>query len=139
MNGRPSRWIGASWERMEARTDMITPPRRRARSAAPRAPCRSALRPRPPTAGCGWARRLHRPPARVFRAPRRPGAAGSTCGHRARPCDELMVVAALDDDPLIEHDDLLGVDNGREPMRDDERGAVLRDLLERILDVLLGV
>src|SRR5262249_32247445 len=40
---------------------------------------------------------------------------------------------------LIEHDDLVGVDNGREPMRDDERGAVLRHLLERILDVLLGV
>src|SRR5215475_8229909 len=33
-NGRPSRWTGASWERMEARTDMITPPRPRARRVA---------------------------------------------------------------------------------------------------------
>ena len=34
MNGRPSRWTGASWERMEARTDIVTRRRRRARPAA---------------------------------------------------------------------------------------------------------
>ena len=41
--------------------------------------------------------------------------------------------------PMVEHDDLVGGDNGREPMRDHERGAVLRHALERVLNVLLGV
>ena len=47
--------------------------------------------------------------------------------------------AALGDLALIEHDDLVGGDDGREPVRDDERGAVARHPLQRVLDFVLGV
>ena len=50
-----------------------------------------------------------------------------------------MVRAALDDHALVEHDDLVGADDGGEPVRDHQRGAVLRHQLERILDFPLGV
>ena len=50
-----------------------------------------------------------------------------------------MVAAALGDHALVEHDDLVGADDGGEPVRDDQRGAVLRYPLERVLDLLLGV
>ena len=53
--------------------------------------------------------------------------------------EQLLMRAALDDHALIEHQDLVGADDGREPMGDDERGAVLRHAVERILDVPLGV
>ena len=49
------------------------------------------------------------------------------------------VRAALDDRPLSEHEDLVGADDGGEPVRDHQRGAVLRHAVERVLDVLLGV
>ncbi len=35
--------------------------------------------------------------------------------------------AALDDHALVEHEDLVGADDGRQPVRDDQRGAALRD------------
>ena len=35
------------------------------------------------------------------------------------------MAAALDDGSFIEHEDLVGSDNGGEAMRDDERGAIL--------------
>ena len=44
--------------------------------------------------------------------------------------------AALDDLALVEHDDLVGVDDGRQPVRDDQRRAVLRHAVERVLDFL---
>ena len=50
-----------------------------------------------------------------------------------------MMGAALDDLALVEHDDLVGADDGREPVRDHQRGAAARDALERVLDFLLGV
>ena len=37
---------------------------------------------------------------------------------------------ALDDAAGFEHQDLVGVDHGREPVRDDQRGAAGRDLAE---------
>ena len=37
--------------------------------------------------------------------------------------EELGVRAALDDPPAVEHEDLVGIDDGREAMRDDERRA----------------
>ena len=46
--------------------------------------------------------------------------------------------AALDDRALVEHDDFIGVDDGREAMRDDQRGAAARDAVERVLDLALG-
>ena len=47
--------------------------------------------------------------------------------------------AALDDDALIEHQNLVGADDGREPVGDDQSGAVFRDAVERILNIALGV
>jgi hypothetical protein len=47
--------------------------------------------------------------------------------------------AALDDLALIEHDDLVGADNGREPVCDHQRGAALGHPLQRVLDFLFGV
>ena len=47
--------------------------------------------------------------------------------------------AALDDHAVVEHDDLVGADDGREPVRDDQRRAVARHPFERVLDLLLGV
>ena len=49
------------------------------------------------------------------------------------------VGSALGNAPLIQHDDLVGADDGGEPMRDHQRGAVARDALERFLDLMLGV
>ena len=53
--------------------------------------------------------------------------------------DKLRVLAALGDSALVEHYDLVGADDGREPMGDHERGAVLRHAIERVLNFLLGV
>jgi hypothetical protein len=47
--------------------------------------------------------------------------------------------AALGDLPVVEDDDLVGVDDRRQPVRDDQRRAVGGDEVERGLDLLLGV
>ena len=47
--------------------------------------------------------------------------------------------AALDDHAVIEHENLVGADDGRKPVRDDERGAVARHAVELILDVPFGM
>src|SRR5262245_35191867 len=52
---------------------------------------------------------------------------------------KLEMRALLDDLAMIEHDDVVGMNHGREPMRDDEAGAVLGHALERVLDLLLGM
>jgi hypothetical protein len=44
------------------------------------------------------------------------------------------VVAAFDDTAFVEHDDLVGVDDGRQPVGDDQAGAAGRDRAERRLD-----
>src|SRR5260221_11349181 len=49
------------------------------------------------------------------------------------------VGAALGDAALIEHDDFVGTDDGRKPMRDHQRGAAARDAFERFLDLGFGV
>ena len=38
---------------------------------------------------------------------------------------------------MVEHDDVVGMHHGGEPVGDDERRALARDPLERILDLLL--
>jgi hypothetical protein len=48
------------------------------------------------------------------------------------------VAAAFDDAALVHHDDAIGVDDGGEPVRDDQCGAALRDALELGLDRALG-
>src|SRR3954447_1394053 len=52
--------------------------------------------------------------------------------------EQRCVRAALDDDALVEHDDLVGADHRREAVRDDERRAAAADAVERVLDLLLG-
>ena len=46
--------------------------------------------------------------------------------------------AALDDDALVEHQDLVGADHRRQAMRDDERGAAARYAFERVLYLAFG-
>ena len=46
--------------------------------------------------------------------------------------------AALGDDALVEHEDLVGVDDRRQPMGDDQRRAPLRDALQRGLNLAFG-
>src|SRR5258708_39846657 len=60
-------------------------------------------------------------------------------GVESRLEQQLVMGAALDDDAVVEDDDLVGADDGGEPMRDDERGAIVRDEFQRILDFALGV
>ena len=60
-------------------------------------------------------------------------------GIKSAGSQKLRMGAALGDLALVEHDDLVGGDDGREPVRDHERGAVLRDPLQRVLDFMLGV
>src|SRR5690606_7317829 len=53
--------------------------------------------------------------------------------------EQRLMRAALDDAAVIDHDNLVGIDDRREPVRDDERGAVARDSVESDLDLPLGV
>ena len=59
-------------------------------------------------------------------------------GIDAAAADQGFVVAAFNDHAVIQHDDLVGIDDGREAMRDHQRGAAARHLFERILNVLFG-
>src|ERR1019366_4745685 len=45
-----------------------------------------------------------------------------------------LVVAVLDDSPLLDHQDLVRTANGGEPMRDDKRGAPVHQIGESFLD-----
>src|SRR5262249_2827960 len=53
--------------------------------------------------------------------------------------EQRLVGTALHDRALVEHDDLIGGDDGRGPPRDDERGAVARHPAHRLLNFLLGM
>jgi len=55
--------------------------------------------------------------------------------------DQFGMGAALDDAPALEHDNAIGVDHARKPMRQDQRGAALHEAVERALDdrFVLGV
>ena len=46
--------------------------------------------------------------------------------------------AALDNDAVVEHDDLVGADHRRQAVRDDEGRAAAADPVEGVLDLLLG-
>src|SRR5688500_12767076 len=48
------------------------------------------------------------------------------------------MAAALGDPALIEDDDLVGVDHGRQAVGDDDAGAARRDVVQRLLDRRLG-
>ena len=47
--------------------------------------------------------------------------------------------AAFHDPAGLQHDDLVGIDHGGQPVCDDQRGAALRDLAQRPLDFPLGM
>ncbi len=47
--------------------------------------------------------------------------------------------AALGDHALVEHDDLVGRDDGGEPVRDHQRGAIARDPVKGVLDLPFGM
>src|SRR6476660_3367814 len=53
--------------------------------------------------------------------------------------EKLLVRAPLDTLTMVEHDAVVGVDHGGETMGDDERRALARDPLQRVLDLLLSV
>ena len=57
-------------------------------------------------------------------------------GIKAIRCQQRIVRAALDDLALVQHDDFVSPHDGREPMRDHQRGAIARNTLERVLDFL---
>ena len=50
--------------------------------------------------------------------------------------DKLLVCAALDDLPPLHDQHLIGALDGREPMRDHERGLPVHHVLERLLDTV---
>src|SRR3954454_16906111 len=52
---------------------------------------------------------------------------------------ELVPRAALGDAPVLEHDDLVGVADGRQAVGDGDRRAALRELVERRLHRALGL
>ena len=52
---------------------------------------------------------------------------------------ELVVAATLDDSASIEHEDLIGITNGRNAVRDDERRACLHHLPEPAENLFLRV
>ena len=56
---------------------------------------------------------------------------GPQRGVTAGLCQQGGVVAAFNDASAFEHQDLVGADHGRQPVRDDQGGAALRGLVER--------
>ena len=52
--------------------------------------------------------------------------------------EQLLMPAAFGDDPLVEHQDFIGMHDGRQPVRDDQRRAPPGDPLERGLNLALG-
>src|SRR6516162_494752 len=65
--------------------------------------------------------------------------AGPHRGVDAATRQQLAVLAALDDAAIVEHQDLVGLDDRRQPVRDDQGRAVGGDLGEARLDLALGL
>src|SRR5262249_48690129 len=53
--------------------------------------------------------------------------------------DQVVVPAVLDDAAVVEHDDLVGVAHGREPVGDRDRRSALGETVERLLHEPLGL
>ena len=62
--------------------------------------------------------------SRASPGPPRLRAAGSTCWRKARPAARSRDACRARRSAVVEHDDLVGVDDGREPVRDHQRRAV---------------
>ena len=60
---------------------------------------------------------------------------------RTVAADQLGMAAALDDAAVIEHEDAVGADHARQPVRQDQGRAPLRQPVERLLDhrLVLGI
>ena len=67
------------------------------------------------------------------------GVAGDERGVAAARGEQLLVRADLGDAAAVEHDDLVGVADGREPVGDRDRRPALGQPLERLLDGALGL
>src|ERR1700691_3575464 len=52
---------------------------------------------------------------------------------------ELVVAAGFDDQSVLDDENAIGVHDGGEPVRDDERRAVLAQLGDRLLHVVFGL
>ena len=65
--------------------------------------------------------------------------AGDQAGVGAVAGHELVVAADLDDAAVVEDDDAVGVADGAEAVGDDEGGAALLQLLQRLLDEVLAL
>ena len=52
---------------------------------------------------------------------------------------QLGMFTALGDDAILQHQNLIGADHGGQPVGDDQRRAVLRDIIERGLNFALGM
>src|SRR6266567_7090618 len=66
------------------------------------------------------------------------GLAVPEVGVDAAAVEQLLVRAALNHPAFVEHDDLVGIDDRRQAMRDHDRGAAFGNAFERFLDRLLG-
>ena len=56
----------------------------------------------------------------------------------AAVCNELVVIALLDDVAVLEHQNGIGILNGREAMGDDEACTSLHQRIHSLLDADLG-
>ena len=52
---------------------------------------------------------------------------------------QLRVRATLNNAPIVHHQNLFGINDGGQAVRDDECGAVLRSFIKRRLNGFLGV
>jgi hypothetical protein len=60
-------------------------------------------------------------------------------GVYAATFDELRVSTLLDDCPLVHDNNVVCVSNGRQSMRDDNRGPIGGDIVQRLLDDTLRI
>ena len=62
------------------------------------------------------------------------------CEPRIKPAStrEFLMRSLFNDFAVFEHNDPIGGANSRKPVRDDQSGAILHQLIQRILDQLLA-
>src|SRR6185369_15160622 len=53
--------------------------------------------------------------------------------------EQFLMAALLDNRALVQHQDLVGLHDGAEAVRDDDRGAPAQDLLHVRQDIALGL
>src|SRR6202034_622469 len=58
-------------------------------------------------------------------------------GVAAASAQQLVVAAGLDDQAILDHENAIGMHDGRQPVRDDERGPALAEFADCLLHVAL--